>query len=167
MIRLLKALDAQSDTRIFWAGGKPFGGPAALQPLTSEFPNFYNKEDLALPGELALFANKSSILAAIDYIVCEQSDVFMPSHGGNMGHLLSGDRAFAGHKKFITPNKRQMIPYFLNTTLNESEFNRIMKSLHENSLGQPELRMDRAGRDVTAYPVPECMCNGTDTRSTV
>jgi GDP-fucose protein O-fucosyltransferase len=164
---LLKALGAQSDTRIFWAGGKPFGGPAALRPLTRVFPDFYNKEDLALPGELAPFANKSSILAAIDYIVCERSDTFMPSHGGNMAHLLQGDRAFAGHKKFIAPNKRQMIPYFLDTTLNESEFNWIIKSLHENSLGRPERRMDRAGRDVTAYPVPECMCNGTDTRSTV
>jgi GDP-fucose protein O-fucosyltransferase len=164
---LLKALGAQSDTRIFWAGGKPFGGPAALRPLTRAFPDFYNKEDLALPGELAPFANKSSILAAIDYIVCERSDIFMPSHGGNMAHLLQGDRAFAGHKKFIAPNKRQMIPYFLDTTLNESEFNWIIKSLHENSLGRPERRMDRAGRDVTAYPVPECMCNGTDTRSTV
>ncbi|KAF3331274.1 GDP-fucose protein O-fucosyltransferase [Carex littledalei] len=165
--RLLKALGAPSDTRIFWAGGKPYGGPTALQPLTRKFPNFYNKEDLALPGELAPFANKSSILAAIDYIVCEQSDVFMPSHGGNMGHLMQGDRAFAGHKKFITPNKRQMIPYFLNPTLAKSEFNRIVKALHQSSSGQPEIRTDRAGRDVTAYPVPECMCNGTDTRSTV
>lgn len=167
IIRLLKALGAPWDTRIFWAGGKPFGGPAALQPLTRKFPNFYNKEDLALPGELARFSNKSSILAAIDYIVCEQSDVFMPSHGGNMGHLMQGGRAFAGHKKFIMPNKRQMIPYFLNRSLIESEFNRIVKSLHQSSLGQPEIRTDRAGRDVTAYPVPECMCNGTDTRSTV
>ncbi|KAJ3696613.1 hypothetical protein LUZ61_000318 [Rhynchospora tenuis] len=165
--RLLKALGAQSNTIIFWAGGKPFGGPAALQFLTREFPNFYNKEDLALPDELTPFENKSSILAAIDYIVCEQSDIFMPSHGGNMGHLLQGSRAFAGHKKFISPNKRHMIPYFLDPTLTESEFNRIVKSLHENSLGQPELRMDGARRDVTAYPVPECMCNDTDTRSTV
>jgi hypothetical protein len=27
-------------------------------------------------------------MAAIDYIVSEKSDVFMPSHGGNMGHAL-------------------------------------------------------------------------------
>ena len=27
-------------------------------------------------------------MAAIDYIVSESSDVFMPSHGGNMGHAI-------------------------------------------------------------------------------
>lgn len=94
--------------------------------------------------------------------MCEQSDVFMPSHGGNMGHLMRGHRAYAGHKKYITPNKRQMIPYFMaaaaTASLPESEFNRVVKELHEASLGQPELRTDKAGKDVTAYPVPECMC---------
>ncbi|XP_010928447.1 O-fucosyltransferase 20 [Elaeis guineensis] len=163
--RLLKALEAPRDARIYWAGGEPFGGPAALQPLTREFPNFYSKENLSLPGELEPFANKASLVAAVDYIVCEQSDVFMPSHGGNMGHLMQGHRAFAGHKKFITPNKRQMLPYFLDTSLPESEFDQIIKELHKGSLGQPEFR--KIGRDVTAYPVPECMCNSTNTRSTI
>ncbi|KAG1327193.1 O-fucosyltransferase 20 [Cocos nucifera] len=161
--RLLKALEAPKDARIYWAGGEPFGGSAALQPLTREFPHFYSKENLSLPGELQAFANKSSLLAAIDYIVCKQSDVFMPSHGGNMGHLMQGHRAFAGHKKFITPNKRQMLPYFLDASLAESEFNGIIKELHKGSLGQPEFRKN--GRDVTAYPVPECMCNNTNARS--
>ncbi|CAL9133997.1 unnamed protein product [Musa textilis] len=164
--RLLKALEAPREAQIYWAGGEPFGGREALLPLLREFPNLYNKESLTLPGELEQFANRSSLLAAIDYIVCEQSDVFMASHGGNMGHLMRGHRAFAGHKKFITPNKRQMIPYFLDTSLPESEFNRIVKELHQGSLGQPELRTDhKVGRDVTAYPVPECMCNGTSIRS--
>ena len=65
-------------------------------------------------------------MTAIDYIVCEKSDIFMPSHGGNMGHAIQGHRAYAGHKKYITPNKRQMIPYFLNSPLPEAEFNRVL-----------------------------------------
>ena len=64
------------------------GGKEALLPLTQEFPYFYNKEDLALPGELEPFAYQASLMAAIDYIVSENSDVFMPSHGGNMGHAI-------------------------------------------------------------------------------
>ena len=52
------------------------GGKEALLPLTQEFPYFYNKEDLALPGELEPFANRASLMAAIDYIVSENSDVF-------------------------------------------------------------------------------------------
>ncbi|KAK4748927.1 hypothetical protein SAY87_015513 [Trapa incisa] len=157
--RLLKALGATKSTRIYWAGGDPLAGKEALLPLTSEFRHFYSKEDLALPGELQPFANKASSLAALDYIVSEKSDVFMPSHGGNMGHAIQGSRAYAGHKKYITPNKRQMLPYFLNSSIPEAEFNRIIKDLHRESLGQPELRSSKAGRDVTKYPVPECMCN--------
>ncbi|THU71439.1 hypothetical protein C4D60_Mb04t01440 [Musa balbisiana] len=159
--RLLKALGAPPDAMIYWAGGEPFGGPEALLPLTREFPHLYNKENLSLPGELEPFAKKASLLAAIDYIVCEQSDVFMPSHGGNMGHLMQGHRAYAGHRKFITPNKRQMLPYFLDASLPELEFHRIIKELHRGSLGQPEWRSDKVDKDVTAFPVPECMCNGT------
>ncbi|RWW70154.1 hypothetical protein BHE74_00022182 [Ensete ventricosum] len=138
---------------------EPFGGRNALLPLMREFPNLYSKEDLTLPGELEPFANRSSLLAAIDDVVCEQSDVFMASHGGNMGHLMRGQRAYAGHRKFITPNKRQMLRHFLNAaSLPESELHRIVKELHRESLGQPELRTDKIGRDVTAYPLPECMC---------
>lgn len=165
--RLLKALGAPRSTRIYWAGGQPLSGKEALQPLTREFPHFYNKEDLALPGELKPFANRASLMAAIDYIVSENSDVFMPSHGGNMGHAIQGHRAYAGHKKYITPNKRHMLPYFLNSSLPGAEFNRIIKELHRDSLGQPELRTIKAGRDVTKYPVPECMCSDSHTRSSL
>ncbi|KAI4333177.1 hypothetical protein L6164_018015 [Bauhinia variegata] len=157
--RLLKALGAPKNARIYWAGGQPLGGKEALLPLIQEFPHLYSKEDLALPGELEPFAKKASLMAAVDYIVSEKSDVFMPSHGGNMGHALQGHRAYAGHKKYITPNKRQMLPYFLNSSVPEAEFNRNIKDLHCDSLGQPELRTSRAARDVTKYPIPECMCN--------
>ncbi|KAL2461299.1 O-fucosyltransferase family protein [Abeliophyllum distichum] len=163
--RLLKALGAPKSTRIYWAGGIPMGGKEALLPLTREFPQFYNKEDLALPGELEPFAKKASLMAAIDYIVSENSDVFMASHGGNMGHAIQGQRSYAGHKKTITPNKRQMLRYFMNSSLPEAEFNNIIMDLHRDSLRQPELRTSKAGRDVTKYPIPECMCNNSMTDS--
>ncbi|MCD9646022.1 O-fucosyltransferase 20 [Datura stramonium] len=163
--RLIKALGAPKGAGIYWAGGIPLGGKEAMQPLTKEFSHFYNKEDLALPGELEPFSKKASVMAAIDYIVCENSDIFMPSHGGNMGHAIQGHRAYAGHKKTITPNKRQMLPHFLNSSLSEAEFNQIILDLHKDSLGQPELRKTR--RDVTKYPVPECMCNDSTIHSSM
>ncbi|KAK7322638.1 hypothetical protein VNO77_26027 [Canavalia gladiata] len=163
--RLLKGLGAPRNAKIYWAGGQPLGGKEALLPLIQEFPHLYSKEDLALPGELEPFANKASLMAAIDYIVSEKSDVFMPSHGGNMGHAIQGHRAYGGHKKYITPNKRHMLPYFHNSSLSEEDFNRILKELHQDSLGQPELRTSKAGRDVTKYPIPECMCNDSHAQS--
>ncbi|KAG7581331.1 GDP-fucose protein O-fucosyltransferase [Arabidopsis suecica] len=161
--RLLRALGAPRDARIYWAGGEPLGGKEALKPLTSEFPHLYNKYDIALPLELKPFAKRASIMAAIDYIVCKESDVFMASHGGNMGHAIQGHRAYEGHKKIITPNKRHMLPYFVNSSMTKTEFEKIIKKLHRQSLGQPELRISKAGRDVTKYPVPECMCKQSNT----
>ncbi|VFQ76446.1 unnamed protein product [Cuscuta campestris] len=155
--RLLKALGAPKSAKIYWAGGMPLGGREALQPLTKEFPHLYNKEDLALPGELEPFAKKASVMAGIDHIVSENSDVFMPSHGGNMGHAIQGHRAYAGHKKTIIPNKRQMLQHFLNDNASEAELGRIILGLHRDSVGQPEFR--KPGRDITKYPVPDCMCN--------
>lgn len=165
VMRLLKALGAPRNAKIYWAGGLPFGGKEALTPLTREFPHFYNKEDLALPGELEPFQNRASLMAALDYIVSEDSNVFMPSHGGNMGHAIQGHRAYAGHKKYITPNKREMLPYFMNSSLSEPELNKIIRELHHDSLGQPDLRVNKIGRDVTKYPIPACMCNSSETTS--
>ncbi|XP_002965190.2 O-fucosyltransferase 20 [Selaginella moellendorffii] len=156
--RLLRGLGATSWTRIYWAGGEPFGGSRALQPLKQEFPNLVNKHDIATPQELEAFRSKASRLAAIDYVVSLNSDVFMPSHGGNMGHALKGHRAYTGHRKHITPNKREMLPFFLNSSLPQRDFNAAIRELHRESVGQPAMWMEKKGRDVLGYPVAECMC---------
>ncbi|WZZ70378.1 hypothetical protein YC2023_081748 [Brassica napus] len=109
----------------------------------------------------------TSRMAAIDYIVSKESDMFMASHGGNMVCAIQGHRAYEGHKKLITPNKRKMLPYFLNKTMTETESEKMMKKFHSQSLGQREIRVSRAGRDVTKYPVPECMCINNQTTRTI
>nr|CAN74674.1 hypothetical protein VITISV_020205 [Vitis vinifera] len=65
----------------------PINEKEVVLPLTQEFPNFYNKEYLALPSELEPFSEKASFMTAIDYVVYEKSDIFMPSHAGNHDHL--------------------------------------------------------------------------------
>lgn len=84
----MKGLGAPRSARIYSAGGEAFGERRALQPLVSEFPNLVTKEMLAKEGELSPYMNKPSVLAAIDYIVSLSSDVFLPSHGGNMGRAM-------------------------------------------------------------------------------
>ncbi|CAN4087956.1 unnamed protein product [Withania somnifera] len=158
MARFLKGLGASNSTRIYVAGGEPFGGTQAMQPLQREFPNLVTKHTLGRNGELTPYLEKSSTLAAIDYIVSLSSDVFINSHGGNMGRALEGHRAYVGHRKYIKPNKRMMLPFFEDSSVPEKEFKRIMKKLHRKSQGQPEPRAKRIDRDVIAYPVPECMC---------
>lgn len=90
--RLLKALGAPRNASIYVAGGEPFGGSRAMEPLAKEFANLVTKETLAHKGELVPYTNRSSALAAIDYIVSLSSDVFLPSHGGNMAKAMQVSR---------------------------------------------------------------------------
>ncbi|KAK8583892.1 hypothetical protein V6N13_109280 [Hibiscus sabdariffa] len=157
MARLLKALGAPRSARFYIAGGEPFGGTKTLAALAAEFPNLVRKEMLARDGELSPFLNRSSALSAIDYIVAFNSDVFIPSHGGNMGRALQGHRAYMGHRKSIRPNKRTMLPFFEDSSISDEEFSRIIRSLHNKAM-KPEPRKKERDKDVIAYPVPECMC---------
>ena len=75
-----------------------------------------------------------------------------------MLNLVKGHRAYSGHRKYIKPNKRMMLPFFEDPTISEAEFGDIMRKLHEKSQGQPEPRTGKRDRDVIAYPVPDCMC---------
>ncbi|XP_057970374.1 O-fucosyltransferase 37 [Malania oleifera] len=159
VMKLLKALGASNSSRIYIAGGDPFGGTEALKPLEAEFPNLVTKEMLARDTELSPYTNRSSILAAIDYTVALSSDVFLPSHGGNMGRAMQGHRAYVGHRKYIKPNKRGMLPFIEDTSISGAELGSIMRKMHQKSLGQPEPGTSKRDRDVIAYPVPECMCN--------
>ncbi|KAI7751202.1 hypothetical protein M8C21_018769 [Ambrosia artemisiifolia] len=88
---MLRALGFNNDTYIYVASGEIYGGEETLQPLRELFPNFYTKEMLA-SKELQPFLSFSSRLAAIDYIVCEESDVFVTNYNGNMGKILAGRR---------------------------------------------------------------------------
>ncbi|CAN6464167.1 unnamed protein product [Victoria cruziana] len=153
--RLLKALGAPGSTRVYWGGGTPLGGALALKPLAQRFPRLTAKEELALPGELEPFLNRPSALEAVDYTVFLGSDVFMASHKGSMAQAIKGHRYFAGHRKFIEPNKRAIAAA---APLPDLEFVHIMKRTHQNSLRQPEPSAGRQRKDVTAYPTPECIC---------
>ncbi|OMO71760.1 GDP-fucose protein O-fucosyltransferase [Corchorus olitorius] len=161
MARLLKALGAPKSARLYLAGGEPFGGTKALQPLESEFPHLVTKEALVRDGELSPFLNRSSALAAIDYIVSFNSDIFIPSHGGNMARALVGHRAYMGHRKSIRPNKRAMLPVFDDRTISDKELSSIIRTMHNKSLN-PEPRRKEMDKDVISYPVPECMCRHGD-----
>lgn len=88
---MLQALGFTNDTYLYVASGEIYGGEETLRPLRELFPNFYTKEMLA-SEELKPLLPYSSRLAAIDYIVCEESDVFVTNNNGNMAKLLAGRR---------------------------------------------------------------------------
>lgn len=89
---MLRALGYGNNTYLYVASGDVYNGEASLAPLKALFPNFYTKELLANQVELTPFANFSSRMAAIDYIVCSRSDVFVANNNGNMVRILAGER---------------------------------------------------------------------------
>ncbi|MBA0677083.1 hypothetical protein Goari_018507, partial [Gossypium aridum] len=87
---MLRALGFGSDVHIYVASGEVYRGEETLAPLKALFPNFHSKETIATKEELAPFSSFSGRMAALDYIVCDESDVFVTNNNGNMARILAG-----------------------------------------------------------------------------
>ncbi|KAJ0965355.1 hypothetical protein J5N97_026493 [Dioscorea zingiberensis] len=155
---LLNGLGMPKNTRIYLAGGEPFGGDKALKPLKLHFPQLYNKWSLAKSGELDGLKQKPSILAALDYIVCLKSQLFMENHGGNMARALQGHRIYMDYGKHIKPNKRLLVQLFQNKSLEDSEIKKKIKQIHIES-PYLDLKTKTHNMDVVTFPNHHCMCN--------
>lgn len=130
----LQALGYPPSTIIYIAAGEIYGGNTHLSELMYRFPNlvfkvcqsfcsllpsqhslmvqvhwqisgWISQETLATKEELKAFANHASQTAALDYLISVESDVFIPSHSGNMARAVEGHRRFLGHRKTITPDR--------------------------------------------------------------
>ncbi|XP_060176256.1 O-fucosyltransferase 6-like isoform X2 [Lycium barbarum] len=110
---MLRALGFGNDVHIYIASGDIYGGEETLAPLKAFFPNFYTKETLASKEELAPFSSFSSRMAALDFIVCDESDVFVSNNNGNMARMLAGKRRYFGHKPTIRPNAKKLYKLFM------------------------------------------------------
>nr|GME14674.1 GDP-fucose protein O-fucosyltransferase [Ipomoea batatas]GME18870.1 GDP-fucose protein O-fucosyltransferase [Ipomoea batatas] len=89
---MLRALGFGNDVHIYVASGEIYGGEETLAPLKALFPNFYSKDTIASKEELEPFLPFSARMAALDFIVCDESDVFVTNNNGNMARMLAGRR---------------------------------------------------------------------------
>ncbi|CAN0877422.1 O-fucosyltransferase 38 [Linum grandiflorum] len=168
----LEALGYPPSTVIYIAAGEIYGGESHLQELRSRFPNIVSKEALATEEELKPFASHGSQTAALDYIISVESDVFVPSHSGNMARVVEGHRRFLGHRKTINPDRKGLVELFDKLDggdVKEESLPVLVQEMHKNRQGGPRKRKGAAtgikGRarfktEESFYqnPYPECIC---------
>ncbi|URE35176.1 GDP-fucose protein O-fucosyltransferase [Musa troglodytarum] len=94
----LSALGYPSSTPIYIAAGDIYGGDSHMADLQSRFPILMSKEKLASAEELDPFRPYASQMAALDYIVSVESDVFVSSYLGNMARAVEDKGHLAREK---------------------------------------------------------------------
>ncbi|KFK44171.1 hypothetical protein AALP_AA1G223800 [Arabis alpina] len=154
---MLRALGYGSDVHIYVASGEVYGGEESLAPLKALFPHFYSKDTIATKMELEPF---SSYSAALDFIVCDESDVFVTNYNGNMARILAGRRKYYGHKPTIRPNAKILKNLFSskeNTTW--EEFASTVRTFQRGFMGEP--REVRAHKGQFLENPSKCICEDT------
>ncbi|KAL0913318.1 hypothetical protein M5K25_016769 [Dendrobium thyrsiflorum] len=154
---MLRALGFGNDVHIYVASGEVYGGEETLAPLKALFPNFHSKETLANKEELSPFLPFSSRMAALDYIVCDESDVFVTNNNGNMAKMLAGRRRYFGHKRTIRPNTKKLYSLCQNrTSLTWDVFASKIRTFQKGFMGEPNEM--RPGRGEFHENPSTCIC---------
>ncbi|XP_020084591.1 uncharacterized protein At1g04910-like [Ananas comosus] len=154
---MLRALGFGDDVHIYVASGEVYGAEETLAPLKALFPNFHSKETLASKEELARFSAFSSRMAALDFIVCDGSDVFVTNNNGNMARILAGRRRYYGHKRTIRPNAKKLYSLFMNrTSMTWDAFASKVSAFQKGFMGEPN--EVKPGRGEFHENPLECIC---------
>ncbi|CAN6237192.1 unnamed protein product [Urochloa humidicola] len=154
---ILRALGYTSGTQIYVASGQVYGGKNRMAPLRNMFPNLVTKEELASAEEMAPFRRHVTSLAALDFLVCLRSDVFVMTHGGNFAKLIIGARRYAGHRlKSVKPDKGLMSKSLGDPDMGWASFAEDVVVTHRTRTGLPEPTFP--SYDLWENPLTPCMC---------
>ncbi|KAJ4892697.1 O-fucosyltransferase family protein [Raphanus sativus] len=140
----LSALGIDHNVQIYIAAGEIYGGRRRLKALTDVFPNVVKKETLLDSSDLSFSQNHSSQMAALDYLISLESDIFVPTYYGNMAKVVEGHRRFLRFKKTIELNRKflvNLIDEYYEGLLNWEVFSTTVKAFHGTRMGGPKKRL--------------------------
>ncbi|XP_047318854.1 protein PECTIC ARABINOGALACTAN SYNTHESIS-RELATED-like [Impatiens glandulifera] len=154
---ILRAMGYPKETQIYVASGQVYGGQNRMAPLRNMFPYLVTKEELASKEELDGFRKHVTSLAALDFLVCLKSNVFVMTHGGNFAKLIIGFRRYMGHRqKSIKPDKGLMSKSLGDPYMGWANFVEDVVVTHQTRAGLPEETFPNY--DLWENPLTPCMC---------
>ncbi|KAK9065151.1 hypothetical protein SSX86_016534 [Deinandra increscens subsp. villosa] len=160
---MLRALGYDSDVHIYVASGEVYGGETTLAPLKALFPNIHSKDTITTKQELSPFASYSSRLAALDFMVSDQSDVFVTNNNGNMAKMLAGRRRYFGHKPTIRPNAKKLWRLFMDrNNMTWDEFSTTTRDYQTGFMGDPD--EVKPGRGEFHENPVACICKAEESK---